>query len=499
MTMALKPNQITRRNFVQRAGLLVTSLGVAGGVQSGLMDAILRKANSKWGVGEAFGATKAASGAVKYVVELTFRAGFQFNSIFPSAGHKFDARNQALNIYSSQGMIQPYTAPGRPNNPAFIATYNFGGAVPEGGQALLNAINTINNGAERIGLATTECVRLQTGQHTGSFSARSPNTNAPAPVILHGSKLANPAAVNTVNWNNGVSVTNVTPGGYNAAARVADRTQFQALFRDLPMYFTFEELKLIIGSIDKGQMLAPGAIDSLDNLFAVKSVPGTNEIKQVSLGGRGQAQLSLLSALDATYNGNLARFTAPQMALGGAQLGVALNSALAGFANGAVTSVNVSMDSGDWHGDINALDSATDKQGQWNRFVGNALAGFLTAAANTMDPEGTPIIDSLLIAGSSEFTRTPNRNGGGTGGDNGDGGRYGGFLIGSQVKTGSIGNIRGSGAVEGFDYQTGVHVPGSAANTTEAEWWKTTGKALGAPDSSLAMVGGMAIPAIFKL
>ena len=42
--MALKPSQITRRNFVQRAGLLVTSLGVAGGIQSGLMDSIIRKA-----------------------------------------------------------------------------------------------------------------------------------------------------------------------------------------------------------------------------------------------------------------------------------------------------------------------------------------------------------------------------------------------------------------------------------------------------------------------
>ncbi len=496
--MALKPNQITRRNFVQRAGLLVTSLGVAGGVQSGLMDAILRKANKKWGVGEAFGATNAASGAVKYVVELTFRAGFQFNSLFPSAGHKLDARGAALNIYSSQNAIQSYTAPGRPNNPVYFATYPFGGAVPEGGQALMNAIDTINNGSERIGIATTECVRLQTGQHTGAFSSRAPNTNAPSPVVLHASRLANPAAVNGINWNNGVSVTNATPGGFNALARVQDRTQFQSLFRDLPMYFTFDELKLIIGAVDKGALTTAGAVDSLDNLFKVKGVEGTNEIAQVSLAGRGQAQLSLLTALDGTYNGNLGRFTTPQMALGGAQLGVALNSALAAFANGASTSMVVSMDSGDWHGDINPLDSPTDKQGQWNRFVGNALAGFLTAAANTMDAEGTPIIDSLLIAGSSEFTRTPNRNGGGSGSDNGDGGRYGGFFIGSRVKTGSIGNIRGSGAVEGFDYNTGISVAGSAANTTEAEWWKTTGKAMGAPDSSLSAVTAMAIPAIFK-
>ena len=42
--MAFHPSNITRRNFVQRAGLLVTALGVSGSVQSGLMDQIVKKA-----------------------------------------------------------------------------------------------------------------------------------------------------------------------------------------------------------------------------------------------------------------------------------------------------------------------------------------------------------------------------------------------------------------------------------------------------------------------
>ena len=46
--MAFHPSNITRRNFVQRAGLLVTALGISGSVQSGLMDQIVKKANKKW-------------------------------------------------------------------------------------------------------------------------------------------------------------------------------------------------------------------------------------------------------------------------------------------------------------------------------------------------------------------------------------------------------------------------------------------------------------------
>ena len=46
--MAFHPSNITRRNFVQRAGLLVTALGVSGSVQSGLMDQIVKKANKRW-------------------------------------------------------------------------------------------------------------------------------------------------------------------------------------------------------------------------------------------------------------------------------------------------------------------------------------------------------------------------------------------------------------------------------------------------------------------
>ena len=94
--MALKPSQITRRNFLQRAGMLVTSLGVVGGVQSGLMENIIRRANRKWG-GEALAAPNTAG--VHFLVEICFRAGFQLNSLFPYPGSTSATQDSSLNLY----------------------------------------------------------------------------------------------------------------------------------------------------------------------------------------------------------------------------------------------------------------------------------------------------------------------------------------------------------------------------------------------------------------
>lgn len=488
--MALKPSQITRRNFVQRAGLLVTSLGVAGGIQSGLMDSILRKATKKWG-GEALAAV---GGPTNFSVEILFRAGMQMNSLFPSRGHKEDARNPALNIYSSPNNILEINPTG--NKKAYIAQYMAG----VGGARLADVLNTINMGGERVGLATSETIVLQTGNHTGNFASRAPNTNAACPAVMHAAT-APPVAVNGIEWNNGVATTNQR-GSLNALARVKDRTEFQSLFRDLPMYFTQDELRLIVGVIENGATTTRGAIDDLDDIFKVKNVQGSNEISQVSLAGRGQAQLSLIQALDTAYTNNAARFgSAAQLnqALGGAQLGVAMNSAIAAFSVGASTTFTISLDSNDWHGDINPMDMATGKQGVWNTYVGNALAGFLDAAANTVNPHKPDerIIDSLLISLQSEFTRTPNRNGGGTGGDNGDGGQGGMVFIGTNVKTGSYGDILGSGAVRGFDPTTGATLSASP-NVTEAMVWKTHSQLLGIPASMTSMVAAPAVTGLIK-
>ncbi|HVO30555.1 MAG TPA: twin-arginine translocation signal domain-containing protein [bacterium] len=485
--MALKPSQITRRNFVQRAGLLVSALGVGAGVQSGLMDAIMKKATKKWG-GEAFAATD--PNAVAFHVEILMRAGFQANSLFPSDGHKNDTRNQALNIYSSAANITPLTIAGQnaAAKPAYIAKFTAGAGADALG-TYLSSTTTNKNG---IGLATSEAVQLLTGQHTGSFASRMPTSSAPAPAVLHAA-LGPSAPISGIEWNNGVSTTSGR-GNLPALAQVKDQATFQGLYKDLPMYFTRDELTLIAGSFDatSGALTKAGVIDNFDAMFATKNVPGTADVSAVSVAGRNQAQLSVLAALQAkfnliTNNGAGGNFTNINQSMGGTQLGVALANAAAAFSAGLLTTFTVSLDSSDWHSDISALDDATSKQAAWNLYIGNALTGFLKSMDQLTSPllasNTKPMSTSFLVSMSSEFTRTPNRNGGGAGSDNGDGGNASFMFLGSKVKSGSYGNITGAGGVVGFDPATGAMNAASAIN--EPMVWKTHGKLLGISDTTL--------------
>ena len=491
--MALKPSQITRRNFVQRAGLLVSALGLSGTVHTGLMENITRKASKKWGSD----ALAQAGTPVKFMVEICFRAGFQFNSLFPSQGHTTAVGNRdpRLNFYSSPANVLSLNRDGKD---VYFARYGAG----VGGEKLRTAIDAVTG----LGIATSEVVTLQTGQHTGNFASRAPNGSAACPAVLHAAN-APARPVQGIEWVNGAAVTNQR-GSLPALARVQDREQFRALFRELPMYFSREELRLIVGEFNEadGKLIGgkEGALHKIDEMWRRTQDPRSgvyNETDPVvvsSLGGRNQSTLRLVDALDTTFTGIQGHFTGIGNPLGGASVGEALASAASAFARGAASTFTIALDSNDWHGDIVALDTANSKQGQWNTVLGNALAGFIQSAQALQDPEDATktVLDSTLISLSSEFTRTPLRNGGGSGNDNGDGGTGAFVFIGKMVKNGSFGNIRGTdGGLVGFDRMTGA--PG-AGNVTEAMVYRTACKLAGLDAQAAGMVAAQPIDAIIK-
>lgn len=495
--MAFHPSQITRRNFVQRAGLLVSALGLSGTVQSGIMDSITKKAARKWG-SEAL--AQSASRA-KFFVEICFRAGFQNNSLFPSAGHAATAgaRSPRLNFYSSAANVKSIDRDGRD---VFIAT--FPGLGGQGGDALFNELNLRTD----VGVATSESVQLQTGQHTGSFNSRGPTGSSAAPAIVHAS-IAAGRPVQGIEWNNGAAVTNERgTSGLPALSRVQNRTQFQSLFRELPMYFTKDELKLIVGTFDaEGKVMAgqEGALQRIDQLWRSTQDPRSgvyNDADAVvvnSTAGRNQSTLSLLQAIDQRYTqvtGAGSRFAAAGVlnnGLGGTNLAQALASAAAAFSAGASSTFTVACESGDWHGDINQLDDQGGKQGRWNLVLGNSLAGLIEAANALPDPDepSKTVLDGLLISLTSEFTRTPLRNGANSGDDNGDGGRAAFTYIGKMVRNGAYGNIdHTNGQVIGFNITNG-QVGGAAP--TEMQMYRTSLKLIGA-DSMAAGFGVTQMP-----
>jgi len=540
--MALKPSQISRRNFVQRAGTLVTSLGVVGGLQSSLMENILKKAARKWG-NEAIAAPNTAG--VHFVVELLFRAGFQFNSLMPFPGASAaGTQDSALNVYSSAANVikngwnaTTQVAGTAGKLPVYFAKFTAG----QGADLLNTTITSLNSTKERIGVAVSETIVTQDGQHRGDFANRLPTSSSPSPAQLHAT-VAPAVDVNGIAWNTaGVGVNEDNSGaGIPSLSKVSDGNTFLSLFKNVPMYFQLDELKLIVGEISKGNVVAypngsagDGAIATLDaNYLHARPVTGGNDLFAVSQAGRGQAQLSKAGALVSTFNTNGASFNPTGTTFftagaganpgtfsdasisdssgtikGNASLMEPLNWALAGFANQAVTSVTIALESQDWHSNNGTgnIDNPSQKQGAWNIFVGNALAGFLKAAAATPDPfstTGGSVADSLLISLASEFTRTAL----GRGSDNGDGGSQAMAYLGSKVITGSYGDIApfngystggstyNAGTLIGFNPST--MAVGGTPSATEAQLWKTTGALLGIPAGALSMVSGNPLPIV---
>jgi hypothetical protein len=496
MTMALK-NKISRRNFAQRAGLLVSSLGLASTVQAGLLDNIMRKASKKWG-GEAMAAGNSTA-RYRHIVELGFRAGAPFDTLMSSDNYANPAMTNRpnLNYLSSPAATKTYIAAAGVK-PVHFPVFTAG----QGGDALLSALQTVNAAGEKVGIAYSNHLTLAGGNHTDRFNTRNPNGMI-SPIIAHGA-IAFPADVDSVDFNAQNSGVTTVRGAYAAPALVQDDVQFDGLFRELPMYFSLDEIKVIVGEIEDGSVkpggLGKGALGKVDDLFLVKNVAGSQSMAQVSLAGRAQAQITKLGLINGTFNtitnpttGTFGPAATLNRNVGGTILGVALAKAAAAFKNGALNSMVVGMDFNDWHGNnfSGGIDNPASKQGDMNIGLGNALAGFIRALDLLDDPAvpGKKLSETTLIYGSTEFTRGAEINGG----DNPDGGRGGFFLIGAGVKSGAYGDADVStGAFTGFSATTGA--PGGS--TPEASAWKTVLTLMGAPAS---MMGGVTQPVLSAL
>jgi hypothetical protein len=336
---------------------------------------------------------------------------------------------------------------------------------------------------------------LTSNNHTDKFQTRSPN--GMAAIAAHHAAIAPPTDVsNGVDWNATSSGVTSVKGAYPALSLVNDATQFDSLFKQLPMYFTFDELKLIVGDIQQGAPMPgkEGALGKVDELFKARQIAGTNEMASVSLAGRGQSILSRLVAINNDFatitnatTGDFGPAAQLNAAVGDTVLGVALAKAVAAFRNSALTTMVIGMDRNDQHGQnlAQGLDNPASSQGDLNIKVGNALAGTLKALARFDDPlaPGKKLIDSTAIILTTEFNRTALV----IGGDNGDGGMQTGVVIGpgTVFNTGAFGDINvATGAFQGFDAATG----GTGGATPDTGFYKTVLKGLGAPDATHAGV-----------
>lgn len=529
---------LSRRTFLRRSALLVSSVGLGAAMQSSVMDQIIRKARRTYGT-----ALAAQAGIVDYSIEICFRLGFQTNSLFPSAGHARTIGAGAgqrfgpdkLNFYYSPGNVQTVNLGARNLHLA-----RFGYQDPGDGSAVNYGID--NPLAEFAGnIAVSEAIGDNGNfSHTDRWSQRYPNAMAPNPSTMHANLSPNDVPIRGVLWEGGADVDHSPRSGLNALqATVTDDAGFVGLFNELPLPFTLEELEIVVGSFDDatGVLNAPGVQHKLDNLWRnhtrlrnvdqpaayVNTGRGLSQLStdlavQVSDGAGGtiynpngtvpggQTRAANLQELSEAFRYDLVN---TDMVAGGVHWGQAMMQIYRAMAAGLIRTAVINVQTADWHTDRPALDGA-GKQQLWGAVLTRSLHNFMRFAAETPSAFGEyNMADSMLISLSSEFSRTPFNRGGS---DNGDGAAQSCMFVGSHVNGGTLGDIDtlssnstignqgyGDERVIPFDPSDGSLAP-TGQRIGAGSIWKTHMALMGISESDYSSYGvdGSVVPALVR-
>lgn len=528
MTRAKKeiPFETSRRTFLRRGAVLISALGLGSGLSSGVMDAIVRRGKRDFG-----SALAAGSGVVDFSIEICMRAGFQTSCLFPAAGHTRTIGNGTDERYGPDKLNFYWT-------PAAIQSANAGNgrslhlAAVDGNGAF--GANPLATFADRI--AVSEAVSDGTGtfSHTASWRQRFPNAQAPAPSVMHAAHAPADVPVRGVSWGtlpqNAGGIEHFNRDLPALQASVQNHNAFTGLYKDLPLPFTHEELRRVVGAFDdSGALNNPGVQQKLDQLFRNRTtLPGAGgEAVEVLNAGRSLSTLSIDLSIDSnpapyvpsnaiTGDINVMRsqfgYDDFFMNLGGVEIGKAMMHIYRAMALGVLRTAVINLDSSDWHSDRPNTDNATlaAKQGLWATVLTRGLASFLDFAAATDNPFNSgSIADSLAISMGSEFCRTPFNN---LGVDNGDGFAQSLIFMGSRVKGGSLGDIDtrstplaqdtggtfyGESRIQSFDPVTGALAP-TGQRMSPGSVWKTHMAIMGITESAYSSyaVDGAIIPAL---
>ena len=517
---------VSRRSFLQRSALLVGGLGVTASVQSGLLDSIARRAKRTFGTAMA----QANPGIVDFHIEISSRLGLQLNALFASpshtlpigtgAGQRFG--NDQLNFYWTPNMIQQVPVSGT-NRSVYLARVDGFGNVGN---------NPLAAYADRI--AYSEAVSDGPGgffPHTDKWKTRFPSMEASPPPVVHAFHTPFDVPIRGIRLGIPEGFLGVSHEGRSLPsmdASVADDVGLVNLYKDVPLPFTYDELKTIVGSFDDaGTLVSDGLQQKLDSVWRstvnMKGNRNDDEPTKLVNGGRNMSTLQYDLRLDGNptptlptntistdpvlvrnmfgYDDdaliNLGQFS------GQVHLGRTFFHTWQAMGLGLARTMAIDINSDDWHSDRPADDAAAmmAKQGLWANALARVLANFLDFASNTPNPlpgrTGT-IADSLLISMTSEFTRTPFNN---NNSDNGDGYTQGFCFIGSRVNGGVYGDIDthtrplplddngittyGSNRVISFDPVSGELAPGTA-RMLPGDVWKTQMQLLGLTEADYA-------------
>lgn len=414
--MSGKKVDVSRRSFLQRSALLVSALGVGASVQSGLMDAIVRRAK------KSYGSALAAGNVYIRQIDIAFRAGQDMKGLFGSRNLKvydFADRMGSLNYRWSSARTGEYDTGNA--NKLYLAEVT--------GQGTLGANPLGVNHADKVAYIRTP----GDGGHTSSWTVRGARGNGAVTVTkANAMRTQGVGAVDAVLWNPNVNVQN--PGSISLT-EVNDQNEFTELFKDKQLYFTREELMHLVGTfeLNTANLLGDGALQKLDSIWKTsRPLPGQDDVFQIAHSGRAGSLFSvdlnptIASPYMPTNMQTGSAFDANQALLdfafgdqdyrfGGTHFGEAFFQLYRAMSHPGNLVLNATIQSnpGDQHGDTSGNDALTTRQGRFANTMTRAISTFMDYAANTPDLLNDPtgelgltILDTSLIVLSSEFDRS---------------------------------------------------------------------------------------------
>lgn len=411
----------SRRDFIARSSLLLAGLGLTPSMRI----EVLEKMGKKLGVlGSDLYANELTNSKSQFCIEILFRAGYPFDSIF------------ALPVDMNMGRVAMCSTDGTPeamlsrraaaHTPQSVTRLD---GTAAGTNLYLSPFASalaplVQDGT--IGMAGCQAIRTN-GGHNGNFSTRMVAQNsgqmvgtaAPCPAIHFATAMPTSTILKGIEWkqNDGDSINNA-PTGYAPLTRVGGGTNqnmvngvnvsqqgqnFLGLFSPAQIPFSTEEASLIASAAEKLNR----------NYISYRSIRDSeNVLVSANLG------MDLLTRdFRAALAPSMTEYTDFNMAtqMGGVRLGESLSMIVKAFSLGLIRSATITINTGDWHGRMGAVNFSDPNYNPENtdyaryaRFVSGALAQAYTAAKSLPNPHlpGKTVAEGMTTLMTTEFSRT---------------------------------------------------------------------------------------------
>jgi len=448
--MKRSPQQFNRRDFLARSSLWFAAMGVTPGIRADLIEKISKKMGLS--PSETL-ASELSSNPAQFCVEFVLRAGYPLGSIVCPEVDTNPGRVAACSTEDSvQGRLSRRAALHLPSE---VIQINGAAAPLYLSPFASSLVPLVQDGT--LGIAGTQAVRTN-GGHTSNFATRNVMgnagttvpTGAPCPAIHFAQRMPRTTMLSGVEWKMQDDATlNNAPAGFNPLIRIGGDTN-QVMTQGVPLsnqarnflnLFSPAQIPFSAGEV----ALIADASEKLNrNFITYRSMSNPDQLIASFKQGTNLLTTDYRTALIPSMQ----TYTDWQMSEARYQvrLAEAMYLLTTAFSLGLIRSATVTINTGDWHGDLNNINLSDSTQNRMNnshavsvRYISNALAKAYSLAKTLPNPlaPGKTVADGLVTILTSEFSRGWSKL---ACNDHNDGGTNGMIILGPTVKNTSASN-----------------------------------------------------------